>query len=76
MAPLLYQYGAPFVLGDTHTWTSGPGPAASPAPFGFKQTWQAGQTYWLQAWYRDFGPASCAASGFNLTNAVELTMTP
>jgi hypothetical protein len=44
------------------------------APFEFHQTFLAGQTYWFQAWYTD--AADPCGKGFNLTSAVELTMTP
>ncbi len=36
--------------------------------------WTAGQTYFLQAWYRDL--AGPCGSGINLTNAVSVTMQP
>jgi len=44
------------------------------APYEFHQTFQAGQTYRFQVWYTD--AADPCGRGFNLTNAVELTMTP
>ena len=37
-------------------------------------TWLAGQTYYLQVWYEDI--FSQCGSAFNLTNAVQLTITP
>ncbi len=58
-------------LGDTHAWISGPATAAGPKPFEFKLSWIPGQTYHLQAWYLA-QPNGTA----NLTNAVQLTITP
>jgi hypothetical protein len=59
---------------DTHTWVSGPATSGFAEPFEFNSTWLAGQTYLLQAWYTD--PSNPCGGGFNLTNAIEVAITP
>lgn len=51
------------------------GTAAFSAALDLGSTWLPGDTVRLQGWYRDVAAGSCG-TGFNLTNGVELVLTP